>query len=133
MTKPVMKEAEKVNEIESISSTPASDEVSIKIRLEISEEKVNLLSSVIRNLKSKLNEMIEQSSIILNSFQFYEAKTTEQINLLSKSVIEKIEKYDQRIMKIQLDFKHFIENSTRINYFFNKSTLKRYSDKIYKG
>lgn len=133
MTKPVKKEAQELNERDSIMSSAESEQVSYKVLLEISEEKVSLQASVIRNLKSKLNELIEQSSIILNSFQYYEAKTTEQINQLTKNVLDKIEKYDKKIEKIHLDFKHFIENSTRINYFFNKSMLKKYSDRIFKG
>ena len=133
MSKPKKREVQESKEISSISSTPRSDEVSYKIRFEISEDKVNLMTSVIRNLKSKLNELIEQSSIILNAFQFYEARTNEQINLFTKNVTEKIESYGKKIDKIQSDFKNFTENSTRINYFFNKSMLKKYSDKIHKA
>lgn len=98
-----------------------------KNQIEFQEDKINLLEAVCSNLKAKLFNTIENTSLILTAFQNYESKTKDQMENLSNVVNEKLESINSKVTKLKKDLAYFKENSTRVNYFYNKLMVKKLS------
>ena len=119
-------EIESEKEIEKSIHLTSNSECKLESTWDISiyKDKISLLEAVNTNLASKINQNIQNNSQILCSLQSYDRKTKEILNTIIRKSEEKLQIFNDKLLKMEKQLHYFKENSTKVNYFYNNLVVK---------